>query len=232
MEAMKGFPANHFSLSIVDPPYGIGESGLTNKSRGLLATSRDYRAFAGHDLEPASREYFDQLFRVSSAQIIWGANHFITRIAKDSSCWIVWDKENGQTDFADCELAWTSFSTAVRRFRYRWQGMLQQNMKNKEQRIHPTQKPVALYKWLLRNYAKPGDTILDTHLGSQSSRIAAWDLGFDFTGYELDPDYFREGNERFERHRAQGNLFTPEDAPKPTQGGLFTEKLTETAPKS
>lgn len=220
MEALREAPDNHWDLAICDPPYGIGESGSTNKSRAVLATSRDYKPFAGHDLEPPSAEYFSELRRASRNQIIFGANHFITRIGSDSSCWFVWDKDNGATDFADCELAWTSFSSAVRRLRYRWQGMLQEDMKNKEDRIHPTQKPVALYKWLLTNYAKPGDRILDTHLGSGSSRIAAYDLGFDFTGYELDVDYYNAQEERFQRHIAQPKLFMPEPQVM-TQEDLF-----------
>ena len=121
----------------------------------------------------------------------------------DSSCWVVWDKENGKTDFADCELAWTSFKTAVRIFRFQWQGMLQGNMKDKEIRIHPTQKPVALYKWLLMNYAKQGDKILDTHVGSASSLIACYDMGFDCVGYELDKDYYDMACKRIEKHKAQ-----------------------------
>lgn len=221
LEAMRLMPDKAFSLAIVDPPYGIGESGGTNKTRGLLATSRDYKPFAGHDLEPPPDEYFSELFRVSHNQIIFGANHFITRVAADSPCWFVWDKDNGATDFADCELAWTSFPTAVRRLRYRWQGMLQEDMANKEERIHPTQKPVAVYRFLLRTYAQPGDTILDTHLGSGSSRIAAYDLGFGFTGYELDPDYYAAQEERFQRHIAQGSLFTA-FTPKVQQQNIFS----------
>lgn len=209
MVRLREMPDKAFDLAIVDVPYGIGEDGSTNKSRAVLATSRDYKPFAGHDLEPPPPEYFAQLFRVSRNQIIFGANHFIGRIPYDSPCWFVWDKDNGLTDFADCELAWTSFSTAVRRFRYRWQGMLQENMRNKEERIHPTQKPVAVYSFLLRTYAKPGQRILDTHLGSGSSRIAAYDLGFDFTGYELDKDYFDAQEQRFARHTAQQTLFAP-----------------------
>ena len=162
------------------------------------------------DLNAPEQSYFDELFRISKNQIIWGANHFISRMPFDSSCWIVWDKDNGATDFADCELAWTSFDTAVRKFKFKWQGMLQQDMKNKESRIHPTQKPIALYKWLLTNYAKQGDKILDTHLGSGSSRIAAYDLGFDFTGFELDKEYFEAQEKRFQNHIAQGQLFTPQ----------------------
>ena len=198
---MKQFPDKHFELAVVDPPYGIGEDGSKNHTRGKKAKSKDYKGFIGKDFEPPSIEYFTELLRVSKNQIVWGANHFITRILIDSSCWLIWDKENGETDFADCELAWSSFKTAARKFKYKWQGMLQQDMKNKELRIHPTQKPVALYKWILSNYAKQGDKILDTHLGSQSSRIAAYEMGFDFYGCELDPEYFEQGNKRFEAWR-------------------------------
>ena len=149
--------------------------------------------------------YFIELFRVSKNQIIWGANHF-GHLAP-ASCWVVWDKLTGDNGYADCELAWTSFDTAVRKFTFRWQGMLQGNMSEKEERMHPTQKPVSLYKWLLKNYAKEGDKILDTHLGSGSSRIAAYDMGFDFTGYELDKDYFEAAEKRFNQHKAQLKLF-------------------------
>jgi site-specific DNA-methyltransferase (adenine-specific) len=206
MEMMAEFPDKYFELAIVDPPYGIGESGGTNKSRGALAVSKDYKPFAGNDLESPNEDYWKELFRVSKNQIIWGANHFISKIPFDSSCWIIWDKENGETDFADSELAWTSFKTAVRNFRFRWQGMLQGDMKNKENRIHPTQKPVALYKWLLHNYAQKGDKILDTHLGSGSIAIACHYMGFDLTGSELDPDYFRAMQERIKQETAQLTL--------------------------
>jgi len=168
MEYMKGLPDKAFDLSIVDPPYGIGENGDKNKSRGKLAVAKDYKAFAGGDVSAPDSAYFDELKRVSKNQIIWGANHFIDNLPFNCSspCWIVWDKVNGESDFADCELAYTSFKTAVRQFRFQWAGMLQGDMKNKELRIHPTQKPVKLYEWLLQNYAKQGDKILDTHLGS------------------------------------------------------------------
>lgn len=203
MEYMKAQPDNAFDLAIVDPPYGIGESGKTNKSRGKLAVAKDYKAFHGDDLEPPPPEYFNELQRVSKNQIVWGANHFMDRIVKGSPCWVVWDKENGASDFADCELAWTSFKTAVRRFRFQWAGMLQGDMKNKEIRIHPTQKPVKLYHWLLDNYAKPGQRILDTHLGSGSSAIAAHYFGCDFVGCEIDTDYFNAAKARFEKETAQ-----------------------------
>jgi len=206
MTRLREAPDNHWDLAICDPPYGIGEDGAKNHSRGKLALPTVYIA-KQWDRETVSDEYVSELCRVSRNQIIWGANHFLS---KTSPSWVVWDKLNGDNDFADCELAWTSFKTSVRKFTFRWAGMLQGNMSNKEQRIHPTQKPVALYKWLLTNYAKPGDTILDTHLGSQSSRIAAWDLGFDFTGFELDEDYYKAGCERFADHIAQPKLFTPE----------------------
>jgi len=214
MNAMEGMKDNEFDLAIVDVPYGIGENGSRNKTRGKLifrsktfVNSKNYKGFAGDDKEPPKQQYFNELFRVSKNQIIWGANHFIEKINKNSSCWIVWDKDNGNSDFADCELAWTSFKTAVRKFKFRWNGLLQENMKNKEFRIHPTQKPVALYKWLLTNYAKQGDKILDTHLGSGSSRIACYDLGFDFVGYELDKEYFKAQEKRFEKHINQQGMF-------------------------
>lgn len=212
MEYMRTLSDKMFDLAVVDPPYGIGENGSKNHTRGKLAVAKNYKAFAGDDLHPPSPDYFKQLIRVSKNQIIFGANHFADRIPNPaSSCWIVWDKENGNSDFADCELAWTSFKTAVRIFHFRWQGMLQGNMANKEQRIHPTQKPVALYAWIYEKYANPGDKILDTHLGSGSSRIAAYDAGLDFVGCEIDPDYFKAQEERFRAHTAQENLFLQEE---------------------
>ena len=159
LEAMKAMPDKAFDLAIVDPPYGIGEDGLKNHSRGQLARPTLYIP-KEWDRQKPSADYFLQLRRVSINQIIFGGNYFINNL-RSTPCMIVWDKMNSG-DFADCELAWTSFKTAVRKFSYMWNGMLQQNMKQKEKRIHPTQKPVALYQWLLKNYAKPGDKILDT----------------------------------------------------------------------
>lgn len=204
MDYMRGLPDNAFDLAIVDPPYGIGESG-GNESRNRVASNSYVRKEWDSEAPPA--EYFRELERVSRHQIIWGANHFVDRIGKPSPCWIVWDKLNGESDFADCELAWSSFPSAVRRFSYRWAGMLQGDMKRKEHRIHPTQKPVKLYEWLLTNYAKPGQRILDTHLGSASSAIAAHYFGCDFVGTELDPDYFAAAKARFERETAQVDMF-------------------------
>lgn len=203
MQALKEFPDKFFDLAIADPPYGIGESGAKNHSRGCLAKSKDYKPFYGNDKKTPDKDYFDELFRVSNNQIIWGGNYFVSKIQKDSPCWIVWNKENGETDFADCELAWTSFNCATRMFTFRWQGMLQGDMKNKEIRIHPTQKPVALYKWLLTKFAKKDDKILDTHCGSASSLVACYDLGFDAWGYEIDSYYYQQAKERLDAEMAQ-----------------------------
>jgi site-specific DNA-methyltransferase (adenine-specific) len=206
MEAMAEMPDNAYDLAIVDPPYGIGEDGKKNHSRTKLAVSKKYTP-KQWDRQKPDKRFFAELLRVSKNQIIWGANHFISQIPYDSSCWIVWDKVNGESDFADCELAYTSFKSAVRKFKFRWSGMLQQDMKNKEHRIHPTQKPVALYKWLLHNYAKEGDKILDTHGGSMSIAIACHDMNFDLDLWELDPEYYQKGVERFNQHKAQLRMF-------------------------
>lgn len=159
LEYMRGLPDKAFALAIADPPYGINadrsQKQRSNKQTGhALAPSKDY-GNSNWDCQAPTKEWFDELRRISQNQIIWGANHFISRIPFDSPCWIVWDKDNGSNTYADCELAWTSFPTAVRRLRYKWHGMLQENMKRKEIRIHPTQKPVALYAWLLSNFAPP-----------------------------------------------------------------------------
>lgn len=207
MEGMKHFPDKYFDLAIVDVPYGIGECGDKNHTRGKIAKAKDYKAFAGNDLQAPNEEYFKELFRVSKNQIIWGANHFISKIPIDSHCWIVWDKDNGENDFADCELAWTSLDSAVRRLKYRWSGMLQEDMKNKEYRIHPTQKPVALYEWLLSRYAKDGDIILDTHVGSASSLVACHNTNHKFVGFELDKHYYELSKKRLDDEMAQMNLF-------------------------
>jgi site-specific DNA-methyltransferase (adenine-specific) len=202
---MKRYPDKYFDLAICDPPYGIGEDGASNHSRSKIAKAKEYTP-KNWDKQPPSDEYFSELIRVSKNQIIWGANHFISKIPYDSSCWVVWDKDN-TGDFADCELAWTSFNTAVRKFTWRWNGMLQEDMKNKEIRVHPTQKPVALYKWLLDKYAKAGDKILDPNVGSGSSRIACSEYGFDYTGFEIDKEYFEAQEKRYKDYKAQMKLF-------------------------
>ena len=214
LEAMRQMEDNAFDLAVVDPPYGIGvqsmnftKSGARVVARTVAAKRRDYRRTDEWDIKPP-QEYFDQLFRVSKKQVIWGGNYFQLPPSKG---FLIWDKrgiEEMSNDFADCELAWLSPGLGVARvFRFVWNGMLQGDMKNKEERFHPTQKPVALYKWILSKYAKPGDKILDMHLGSGSSRIAAYDLGFDFVGYEIDKVYFDKQEERFAKHTAQLDLF-------------------------
>lgn len=206
IEYMKGLPDKAFELAIVDPPYGIGEDGRNNHTRGKLAKATDYRCNSRYDNAVPNSEYFKELRRVSKNQIIWGGNYFIHELDA-TPCFLVWDKDNNDNDFADCELAWTSFKTAVRKFKHTWNGMLQEDMKNKEKRIHPNHKPIRLYRWLLHNYAKPGDRILDTHLGSGSSAIAAHHMGFDFVGCEIDTDYYTDACKRFKEQTAQQKLF-------------------------
>lgn len=209
MEGMKQFPDKYFDLAVVDPPYGIGESGAKNCTRSKLAKASEYKSFYGNDKTPPGCEYFLELNRISKNQIIFGANHFIDNLPqpRNSHCWIVWDKDNGNNDFADCELAWASFNSAVRKIKYRWNGMIQEDMKNKEIRIHPTQKPVKLYEWILSNYAKPGDKILDTHAGSASSLVACENLGFQYIGFEIDRNYYRLAYDRLEAVKSQTRLF-------------------------
>tara|TARA_R110000744_G_scaffold117584_1_gene219866 strand:+ start:556 stop:1203 length:648 start_codon:yes stop_codon:yes gene_type:complete len=207
MELMARYPDNYFDLAIVDPPYGIGEDGLKNHSRGKAAKPTLYKP-KQWDKKTPEEKYFIELKRVSKNLIIWGANHFIEKIPNaSSSSWIVWDKLNGENDFADCELAYTNFKSAVRKYSFRWAGMLQGDMKNKEIRIHPTQKPVKLYEWLLMNYAEPGQKILDTHLGSGSIALACHNLKFDLTACELDEDYFDSAMKRIKNHTKQQRLF-------------------------
>ena len=203
MEAMKGISDNYFELAIVDPPYGGNDAiGLKdNKNKNKQATKRtNYKVFK--NIEPP-QEYFDELKRVSKNQIIWGVNFYTSEGLNGGR--IVWDKKG--TVFGRAEMAYYSNSKSVEIFKYRWNGMLQEKMKNKEVRIHPTQKPVDLYKWLLTNYAEEGDKILDTHVGSASSLIACYDLGFEYLGFELDEDYYNEALDRLTKHKSQMNMF-------------------------
>ena len=169
-------------------------------------------------------DYFDELLRVSKHQIIWGWNYF-TDMLPPCRGFICWDKRVNDAmtnSFSDCEVAWMSKGLGVARvFRYCWNGMIQGNMKNKEERFHPTQKPVALYAWIYKNYAKRGMKILDTHLGSGSSRIAAWDAGLDFVGTEIDREYFDKQEERFRNHIAQGSLLRMAEEKEAEQLVLF-----------
>lgn len=211
MEAMAEFPDKFFELAIVDPPYGIQMSKQIGKKKGERGCKWGNKFW--DDLRP-DEYYFLELFRVSKNQIIWGGNYFDL---PSTRCYLIWDKVQ-RIDMADCEFAWTSFSSSARIFTFARSNI--QGFRNPN-RFHPTQKPIELYKWLLQNYAKPGDKILDTHLGSGSSRIAAWDMGFDFWGYELDKDYFEAMEKRFKTHIAKPTLFAPEQMYNFEQGKLF-----------
>lgn len=206
IEGMKHYPDKYFDLAICDPPYGIGLVKTENGNWGIRKPEQAENASKTFDWDFAkpTKEYIVELFRVSKNQILFGANHYIDVVPYNSPCWLVWDKVNGDSYFADCELAWTSFKTAVRKIKLQYFGA---NSHRFGKRIHPTQKPVTLYEWILQNYASEGDLILDTHLGSQSSRIAANKAGLDFVGFEVDVDYFKSGNKRFKNFVSQGVLF-------------------------
>lgn len=201
MVGMREFPDKYFDLAVVDPPYGIRQDGHRENNRSKLAKSKNYHKALWDQSRP-DQSYFDELFRISKHQIIWGANNY-PEYLKPSPCWLVWNKNNSG-NFADCELAYGSFKTAVRMFTYTWSGMLQQDMKNKENRIHPTQKPVALYRWIYQNYLPEGGKVLDTHLGSGSNRIAATMRGnIEFTGFEIDEKYFSDQEKRYQEFISQ-----------------------------
>lgn len=200
MEAMKEMPDKAFDLAIVDPPYGIGFA--MEKERKPTATRSAQFKFKCKEWDNSipPKEYFDQLFRVSKNQIVWGANYFLDFLPK-TSCVIIWDKLNPEgMRFSDGEMAWGSFNTALRICKV-IRTYLQ------EDQIHPTQKPVKLYEWILNNYAKPGDKILDTHLGSGSIAIACDTLGYDLAAYEIDAEYYEAAKNRLEQHQRQGKLF-------------------------
>lgn len=206
MEGMKEFPDNYFDLAIVDPPYGgVTQGGYAqNKMSGGVAKSKNDYVLDVWNQDAPSKEYFDELFRVSKNQIVWGGNYFIEQIQRNSQCWVVWDKQKPKDlSFADVELAWTSFDRRARIFRFAWNGMIQGDMKHKEEKIHPTQKPSRLYKWLLMNFAQDGDKILDTHVGSASSLIACEELGHKYVGFEISKDYYRLGVERINEFNKQ-----------------------------
>lgn len=217
MEAMQRIPDKYFDLAVVDPPYFSGPErrGYYGCKESKIGVHRvDYKITPKWQIP--GREYFTELERVSKHYIIWGCNYFDYVFAPGR---IVWDKCNGGSSFSDCEIAATNCHDSVRLFRYMWNGMMQGksitegyiqqgNKHLNEVRIHPTQKPVALYTWIFQKYAKPGDRILDTHLGSGSSRIAAYEAGLDFTGYEIELHYFNAQNERFKQHISQTNFLT------------------------
>jgi len=211
MDYMRTLQDREFDLAIVDPPYfdGPNKPGFYRNGEysSTLVPAGKYGALKHWDVP--QKDYFDELKRISKNQIIWGANHFCDRFDANGPGWIVWDKENGASSWADAELAFSTFDKAVRVFRYRWNGMIQGSHGNKrlnERRIHPTQKPVKLYEWLLSKYAEPGQKIFDSHLGSASSAIAAHYFGCDFVGCEIDPDYYQAAKERFDLETRQEAL--------------------------
>ena len=198
MEAMKDMPDNYFELAIVDPPYGININMNMGRKKGQEKRHQE----KGWDGSIPNQEYFDELFRISQNQIIWGGNYFPLPLTK---AWIFWDKEVPEgVSFADGELAWTSFDKTLVKARIPYSGFQGMDDGGK---IHPTQKPVKLYKWILMNYAKQGDLILDTHVGSASSLIACYDMGFNYVGFELDEDYYKSACERIEENKAQFRMF-------------------------
>jgi site-specific DNA-methyltransferase (adenine-specific) len=224
MEFMRGIPDGYYDLAIVDPPYGIGAGMMNLGKGGGIAESKNYIKKDWDNSAPLE-DYFNELFRVSKNQIICGGNYFKLPVSKG---WIVWQKFidlSIKNDYSPFELLWSSFKTASI-FVFLWNGFWQGDMARKEHRIHPTQKPVALYKWLLTNYAKPGHRILDTHGGSMSSAIACHDLGFDLDIIELDPDYFKAGTERFNRHVERWHKGMAAPIHDPTDysnlGGIFS----------
>lgn len=200
MAGMSRYPDKYFDLAVVDPPYGI-ENAFSDSSR-----IRKYGQMKTVNEEKPQLGYFEELFRVSKNQIVWGYNH-LSNILPATKEFIFWYKHQPVTSYSDGELAWTSFKKTAKCFDYPFFGRIGAD---KDGRIHPTQKPVALYTWIFQNYAKPGDKILDTHLGSGSSRIAAYGQGLDFVGFEIDKQYFDLQEERFEAHTAQMSLFRME----------------------
>jgi len=203
MEYMANCKDNEFDLAIVDPPYGININVSIGRRKGDKKSN--YHKFAGEDSETPKQEYFEELIRVSKNQIIWGGNYFMQTMAIsgfyiNTPCWLLWDKGFSEdVTFAQYEMAWTSFKSSAKKYNF--------NAAANRNRIHPTQKPVKLYEWLLMNYAKEGDKILDTHLGSGSIAIACDNLGFNLTACELDKEYFDAAVNRFNNHKAQLTMF-------------------------
>jgi site-specific DNA-methyltransferase (adenine-specific) len=216
MEFMKDVPDKAFDLAIVDPPYGIGNCINTNGKK-------HYKKMHWNQTIPP-KKYFNELYRISKNQIIWGANYYRKFVRHPGI--IIHDKLNGgqfqgPKSLSDADIASQSYNNLVKMFRYGWSGNRMNNTINfnndgPDSRFHPTQKPIALYKWLLKNYAKPGDKILDTHGGSGSICISCYDMGFDLTWMEIDKDYYDAACQRFKRHTSQARLFEPEGI-KPEQ---------------
>ena len=199
ISVMKRYPDKFFDLAVVDPPYGIG----ANKMQLGNGKRKIYRGENDWDNSIPTAEYWQELFRVSKNQIVWGGN-YMTEHLNPTSSWLFWDKGTGDNDFADGELAWTSFGGALRKITKSWVGA---NAKDGLERIHPTQKPIYLYDWIFDKYCKEGDLVLDTHLGSASSRISANKAKLRFVGCEIDTKYFNDGEARFKDFVSQMRLF-------------------------
>lgn len=208
LEYMRGLPDQAFDLAITDPMYKMDEKNLIPGAEfAKNGVRRQHRQLAKDlaKLPITGIEYYNELCRVSKHQIIWGINYY--EFAGLVPGRLVWDKKNDSSSFSNAELASCSLIQGVRMFRYMWNGMLQENMKNKERRIHPFQKPVPLYKWCLSKFAQPGFKILDTHCGSGSLALACHDMGFDFTGLEINPEIYASALKRYEQHAAQVTMF-------------------------
>ena len=196
MQLMSRYEDNYFDLAIVDPPYGIGISGQKEQKKGKKSDRKHHKEKSWDNKIP-SKEYFVELQRVSKNQIIWGANYFVEHLSKGTKGWLVWFKGQIGLTMSDCELAYSSFDKPTRVVNINRVDLLKQNT------IHPTEKPIRLYQWILDNYAKEGNKILDTHLGSGSIAIACHNLGYDLTACELDKEYFNAAMKRLEQHTAQ-----------------------------
>lgn len=209
MEVLKKLPDKSIELVLTDPPYGRKIIKLGRMGGDGIAVAKEYGSKTWDDESP-EQIYFDEIFRVSKNQIIFGANYFIEKINKNSPCWLIWDKDNSG-DFADAELAWTSFNTPVRIYRWRWNGMLQQDMKNKEKRIHPTQKPVKLFEKIILDYYKreSNGIVADFYGGSGTLAIACYNLGIPFICTEKNEEYYNDAVKRFDFEKSQIKLFTP-----------------------
>ena len=205
LEAMRQMPDKCYDLAIVDPPYfqAFARNNYTGNAISTTGVKRNNKSLT-HWHVP-NQDYFYELFRVAKNQIIWGVNYYAKHISHVGR--IVWDKRNDLSTFSKCEIASHSFGVRVDLFRYEWNGMLQENMRDKEHRIHPCQKPVALYRWILEHYGKEGDKILDTHLGSGSIAIACHEMGFSLDAWELDVDYYTSAKKRLETHQQQLQLW-------------------------
>jgi site-specific DNA-methyltransferase (adenine-specific) len=204
LDILKDLPDKSVDLVLTDPPYGINENNNKNLSRGKLAKPKSYNP-VNFDNKIPDKIYFNEIKRISKNQIIWGGNYFINYLT-NTSCFLVWDKRNGNNDFADCELAWTSFKTAVRKFEFLWAGFLQGNMRKKENRFHLTQKPVKLFEWCLINYSNENDLILDCFSGSGTTAIACHNLNRRFICIEKDKEYYEKSVLRYENHIKQLKL--------------------------